>query len=101
MDQKNFIKNKAYFSFWDTWYFVIGNVGAFFKAFIRYLLGIASVLLLGYRVHISIMPHPFGEIDTLCAGFYATVVVECLKENIIPRSVSKLGSLNSPLIRDL
>ena len=87
-----------YFSFWDTWHFVIGNLGAFFKACTRYLLGFACVFVLGYRVHISIMAAPFDQLDILYCSFYGTIVVQCLKEGIIPTGVSQEGNLNRPLI---
>ena len=44
------------------------------------------------------MPYPFDQIDTLQAGFFASIIVHCLKEGIIPPPISKRGNLNLPLL---
>ena len=84
---QSFIKNKSYFSFWDTWYFLVGNFGALLKAATRYFLGIGSILVLGYRVNITIMPVPFDKLDTLYCGFYASIATHCMNEGIIPTKI--------------
>ena len=105
-NKNNFIRNYYYFSFWDTWYFLIGTIGAFLKAFVRYLTGFGCTILLGYRVHKSIMPASLHKMDTLYVGFYSTILVECLKQGIIPKdkrqepgsNYSLIGQVNSSFI---
>ena len=98
MDENNFIKNKTFFSFWDTWYFLIGNVGAFIKAVARYGISLGAVLLLGYKVQNTIMPAEFQSFDSLYCGFYATIVIHCMNEGIIPADVKTNYELNKNLI---
>ena len=47
------------------------------------MLGFVSVFVLGYRVDKSIIPSPFDQLDDLYCGFYASIVVHCLKEQIV------------------
>ena len=50
-------------------------------------MGFGCIFLLGYRVHISIIPIPYDRLDTLVAGFYGSVAIQCMKEGIIPSHI--------------
>lgn len=80
---------------------MIGNFGALLKATSRYFIGIGSILVLGFRVHVSIMPYPFDQFDTLYVGFYASIVMQCLKDGIIPDDIAEEAGLNEPINRSL
>lgn len=101
VDKHKFVKNKTYFSFWDTWYFLIGGIGAALKALTRYFIAIAAIFILGYRVNRSIMPHPLDKLDALYCGFHASVALHCMKEGIIPSSIRSQLTTSSPLLENI
>ncbi|OMJ75752.1 hypothetical protein SteCoe_25016 [Stentor coeruleus] len=87
IENSGFVKNKTYFCLWDTWYFLIGTLGAFLKVTTRFIIAFISLLLLGFRVETSIIPVPLDEKDTLYVGFYATIAMHCMKDGIIPKNI--------------
>ncbi|CAG9331300.1 unnamed protein product [Blepharisma stoltei] len=88
--KKNFIKNKRYMAFWDSWYFLVGFFGAIVKGLSRFGIGIGVSLFLGFRAHVSIVPTPFDVFDSLYCSFYASIALQCLSLGIIPDDIDSL-----------
>lgn len=83
-DENNYLKNKRWPAFWDTWYLIVGMLGSFIKGAARYITAVLFTLLSGYRVQVSAFPAPYHFKDTLYKSFYGMIVMECLHEKILP-----------------
>ncbi|OMJ76896.1 hypothetical protein SteCoe_23633 [Stentor coeruleus] len=86
-DKNNYIKNKVYFCFWDFWFFIAGTVASAIKGLFRFMIAIISVMVLGYRVEESIVGAPLDRFDTLFNGFYGSIILHCLREDLIPSKI--------------
>ena len=41
-------------------------------------------MVLGYRVQDSLLTPPLDRLDTLYCGFYGTLILQCIKDGVLP-----------------